>query len=182
MFVRLVQNGEGKWWGVSKAGETIVSKLSIQWKIPKISSPPFYCCCFFVRHVFVLVPLSTRAASIAAASSSLLVSHQAPLWHLLLLPHLRAVGPGGGRSLCPAPIHLHQAVGWLRALPPARCSSAASLCLQPLGRLPSCRGCDSRGCTREPGGPAALGGPQGLLLDTSSSSFWWTLASFLAFR
>lgn len=130
---------------MSKAGETIVSKLSIQWKIPKISSPPFYCCCFFVRHVFVLVPLSTRAASIAAASSSLLVSHQAPLWHLLLLPHLRAVGPGGGRSLCPAPIHLHQAVGWLRALPPARCSSAASLCLQPLGRLPSCRGCDSRG-------------------------------------
>lgn len=60
----------------------------------------------------------------------------------------------------------------LRCLP----LSAAS---RPAPVLPGLR---FTGCTREPGGPAALGGPQGLRLDTSSSSFWWTLASFLAFR
>lgn len=164
---------------MSKAGETIVSKLSIQWKIPKISSPPFYCCCFFVRHVFVLVPLSTRAASIAAASSSLLVSHQAPLWHLLLLPHLRAVGrpqplpcSHPSSSSCGLAAGASPSTLQLRCLP----LSAAS---RPAPVLPGLR---FTGCTREPGGPAALGGPQGLLLDTSSSSFWWTLASFSAFR
>lgn len=91
---------------------------------------------FFVLHVFVLVPLSTCAASIVLAFSVLFVSHPAPLWHLPL-PRLCAMGPGGGRCLCPALIRLHQAVRWLRArfphhaaalLPPFVCSLSAGSC------------------------------------------------------
>lgn len=64
-----VWNGEGEQWGTREACELIVSKLSVQWKTPKISSGFFFPCCFYVLHGFVLVLLSTCSISVSLAFS-----------------------------------------------------------------------------------------------------------------
>lgn len=103
---------------MSKAGEAIVSKLSIQWKIPETSSPPFYCCCFFVRHVFVLVPLSTRAASALLPSIFIKLSAgcgRFPRHASALLPPFVCSLSAGSRPAGAAVHGMHQGAGQARS-------------------------------------------------------------------